>query len=76
LGEYFKQALLSNVRRFLSEMAGDFIFISNQYRLELAGHEYFIDFLLFHRERSFSHNSRINSARLVVVSSCIFLRTR
>ena len=45
-----EQALLANVRRFLSEMGGDFTFISNQYRLELAGQEYFIDLLLFHRE--------------------------
>ncbi len=45
-----EQALLSNVRRFLSEMGGDFTFIGNQYRLELAGQEYFIDLLLFHRE--------------------------
>jgi predicted nuclease of restriction endonuclease-like (RecB) superfamily len=45
-----EQALLSNVRRFLSEMGGDFTFLSNQYRLELAGQEYLIDLLLFHRE--------------------------
>lgn len=45
-----EQALLGNVRRFLGEMGGDFTFISNQYRLELAGQEYFIDLLLFHRE--------------------------
>jgi len=45
-----EQALLGNVRRFLSEMGGDFTFISNQYRLELAGQEYFIDLLFFHRE--------------------------
>ena len=45
-----EQALLGNVRRFLSEMGGDFTFIGNQHRLELAGQEYFIDLLLFHRE--------------------------
>jgi predicted nuclease of restriction endonuclease-like (RecB) superfamily len=45
-----EQALLSNVRRFLSEMGGDFTFLGNQYRLELAGQEYFVDLLLFHRE--------------------------
>ena len=45
-----EQALLSNVRRFLSEMGGDFTFIGNQYRLELEGNEYFVDLLLFHRE--------------------------
>ncbi|HET9505249.1 MAG TPA: PDDEXK nuclease domain-containing protein [Hymenobacter sp.] len=44
-----EQALLGNVRRFLVEMGGDFAFVGNQYRLELAGQEYFIDLLLFHR---------------------------
>ncbi|QIL78261.1 MULTISPECIES: YhcG family protein [Hymenobacter] len=44
-----EQALLGNVRRFLQEMGGDFSFIGNQYRLELAGNEYFIDLLLYHR---------------------------
>ncbi|SFQ38263.1 PDDEXK nuclease domain-containing protein [Hymenobacter arizonensis] len=45
-----EQALLSNVRRFLIEMGGDFTFIGNQFRLEVEGQEYFIDLLLFHRE--------------------------
>ena len=45
-----EQALLANVRRFLSELGGDFAFIGNQYRLELEGREYFVDLLLFHRE--------------------------
>ena len=45
-----EQALLGNVRKFLSEMGGDFTFIGNQYRLELDGNEYFIDLLLYHRE--------------------------
>jgi len=31
-------------------MGGDFTFVGNQYRLELAGQEYFIDLLLYHRE--------------------------
>ncbi|GAA4001901.1 hypothetical protein GCM10022408_11510 [Hymenobacter fastidiosus] len=45
-----EQALLGNVRRFLSEMGGDFTFTGNQYRQELEGNEYFVDLLLFHRE--------------------------
>lgn len=45
-----ERALLSNVRRFLSEMGGGFTFIGNQYRLALEGNEYFVDLLLFHRE--------------------------
>ncbi|QNE42183.1 DUF1016 domain-containing protein (plasmid) [Hymenobacter sp. NBH84] len=44
-----EQQLLSNVRRFLQEMGGDFTFVGNQYRLELEGNEYFIDLLFYHR---------------------------
>ena len=40
-----EQTLLSNVRRFLIEMGGDFTFIGNQYRLGLEGQEYFIGLL-------------------------------
>jgi predicted nuclease of restriction endonuclease-like (RecB) superfamily len=44
-----EQALVKNVRSFLSEMGGAFAFIGNQYRLAVGGQEYFIDLLLFHR---------------------------
>ncbi len=44
-----EQALVQNLRRFLSEMGGAFTFIGNQHRLEVGGQEYFIDLLLFHR---------------------------
>jgi predicted nuclease of restriction endonuclease-like (RecB) superfamily len=44
-----EQALVKNVRSFLSEMGGAYAFIGNQYRLEVGGQEYFIDLLLFHR---------------------------
>jgi predicted nuclease of restriction endonuclease-like (RecB) superfamily len=44
-----EQALLRNLRNFLSEMGGAFTFVGNQYRLEVGGQEYFIDLLLFHR---------------------------
>lgn len=43
-------ALLKNIRQFLIEMGGDFSFIGNQYRIEVADKEYFIDLLLFHRK--------------------------
>jgi len=45
-----EQSLITNVRKFLIEMGGDFTFVGNQYRLEMAGNEYFIDLLLYHRE--------------------------
>ena len=44
-----EQALVRNLRAFLSELGGAFAFIGNQYRLEVGGQEYFIDLLLFHR---------------------------
>jgi predicted nuclease of restriction endonuclease-like (RecB) superfamily len=44
-----EQALVKNVRSFLSEMGGAYAFIDHQYRLEVGGQEYFIDLLLFHR---------------------------
>ncbi|MFX8133540.1 PDDEXK nuclease domain-containing protein, partial [Acinetobacter baumannii] len=34
---------------FLRAMGGMFAFLGSQYRLEVAGDEYFIDLLLFHR---------------------------
>lgn len=42
-------AILARVEPFLREMGGVFAFIGSQYRLELAGREYFIDLLLHHR---------------------------
>jgi hypothetical protein len=44
-----EQALVKNIRSFLSEMGGAFAFVGNQYRVEVGGQEYFIDLLLFHR---------------------------
>ena len=44
-----EQALVQNLRNFLSEMGGAFTFAGNQYRIEVGGQEYFIDLLLFHR---------------------------
>lgn len=44
-----EQSILQNIRRFLTEMGGDFSFIANQYRLIVEQQEYFIDLLLFHR---------------------------
>lgn len=44
-----EQALVANLRQFLTELGGTFAFIGNQYRLEVGGQDYFIDLLLFHR---------------------------
>ncbi|MCL2808400.1 MAG: PDDEXK nuclease domain-containing protein [Coriobacteriia bacterium] len=41
--------IINNIRAFLLEMGGDFSFIGNQYHLDAAGDDWFIDLLLFHR---------------------------
>jgi predicted nuclease of restriction endonuclease-like (RecB) superfamily len=43
-------ALVTNIRGFLLEMGYQFTFVGNQFRLEVDGHEYFIDLLLYHRQ--------------------------
>lgn len=42
-------SIVKNIRAFLMEFGQDFSFIGNQYRLEVDGHEYFIDLLLYSR---------------------------
>jgi predicted nuclease of restriction endonuclease-like (RecB) superfamily len=44
-----EQAILSRVQPFLQEMGGMFTFVGSQYRLTVAGQEYFLDLLLYHR---------------------------
>ncbi|MCL2135799.1 MAG: PDDEXK nuclease domain-containing protein [Candidatus Bathyarchaeota archaeon] len=41
--------IIKNIRAFLLEMGGDFSFIGNQYHLDVAGEDYFVDLLLYHR---------------------------
>jgi predicted nuclease of restriction endonuclease-like (RecB) superfamily len=43
-------ALMKNIRKFLSEMGGDFAFIGNQYRLQVGDEDFYIDLLLYHRK--------------------------
>ncbi|PKL49638.1 MAG: DUF1016 domain-containing protein [Planctomycetes bacterium HGW-Planctomycetes-1] len=44
-----ERAIISRINQFLIEMGGTYAFMGNQYRLEIAGKEYFIDILLYHR---------------------------
>lgn len=44
-----EQSLIHNIQQFLSEFGPDVMFAGNQYRLEVAGKEYFIDIMLYHR---------------------------
>lgn len=41
--------IINNIRAFLIEMGGDFSYIGNQYHLDVAGNDYYIDLLLYHR---------------------------
>ncbi len=43
-------SLMKNIRKFLSEMGGDFAFISNQHRLHIGDEDFYIDLLLYHRK--------------------------
>jgi len=44
-----ERGLIARIEEFLRAMGGVFAFAGSQYRLEVAGKEYFIDLLLFHR---------------------------
>jgi predicted nuclease of restriction endonuclease-like (RecB) superfamily len=41
--------VMKNIRAFLLEMGGDFGFIGNQYHLDAADEDHYIDLLLYHR---------------------------
>lgn len=45
-----EKSIVANIRRFITEFGRDFSFVGNQYRVEAAGHEHFIDLLFFNRE--------------------------
>ena len=42
--------IVKNIKDFIIRFGTDFIFIGNQYRLEVAGEEMFVDLLFFNRE--------------------------
>ena len=45
-----EKAIVANVKKFIMTFGQDFSFIGNQYRVEVAGEEMFIDLLFFNRE--------------------------
>ncbi len=45
-----EKAIVANVKRFIMTFGQDFSFIGNQYRMEVAGEDMFIDLLFFNRE--------------------------
>lgn len=45
-----EKVIVANVKKFIMTFGQDFSFIGNQYRMEVAGEEMFIDLLFFNRE--------------------------
>ena len=43
-----EESLIANLRDFLLELGTGFAFIGNQYRLDIAGQDYFLDLLFYH----------------------------
>lgn len=43
-----EMALLSRIKDFLIELGAGFAFVGNQYRLEVAGEEFYLDLLFYH----------------------------
>jgi predicted nuclease of restriction endonuclease-like (RecB) superfamily len=47
--EELQKGLVRNLRKFLLELGRDFCFVSEEYRLQIGGKDFFIDLLFFHR---------------------------
>ncbi|GAP72764.1 hypothetical protein SAMD00024442_41_25 [Candidatus Symbiothrix dinenymphae] len=45
-----ERAIVANIKKFILTVGSDFTFVGNQYRVEVAGEELFIDLLFFNRE--------------------------
>lgn len=45
-----QQSIIKNLKNFILEFGKDFIFIGQEYRLQVGNHDYYIDLLFYHRE--------------------------
>lgn len=45
-----EKSIVDNIKKFIMTFGQDFIFVGNQYRLEVSGEELFVDLLFFNRE--------------------------
>ncbi|MFA5097909.1 MAG: PDDEXK nuclease domain-containing protein [Candidatus Margulisiibacteriota bacterium] len=45
-----QKGLIRNLKLFLLELGKDFLFISEEFRIQVGTHDYYIDLLFFHRE--------------------------
>lgn len=48
----FQKTLIENLKKFLLELGKDFSFIGEEYKVQVGGHDYFIDLLFYHRALS------------------------
>ena len=47
-----KNAIIKNMKNFILEVGKDFTFISDEYRIQVGNHDFFIDLLFYNRELS------------------------
>ena len=45
----FQKSILENLKNFILEIGKDFSFISNEYKVQVGNHDYYIDLLFYHR---------------------------
>ncbi|MEI6287733.1 MAG: PDDEXK nuclease domain-containing protein [Bacillota bacterium] len=45
-----QKALVSRIKSFILELGRDFLFVGEQFKVQVGMHDYFIDLLFFHRE--------------------------
>lgn len=45
-----RKALVNNMKQFILELGKDFIFIDEEYRIQVGNSDFFIDLLFYHRE--------------------------
>ena len=48
----FRKAIIENLKDFLLEIGKDFSYIGDEYRLQVGGHDYYVDLLFYCRELS------------------------
>lgn len=46
---HLQKALVENMKQFILELGKDFLFIGEEYRLQVGNQDFFIDLLFFHR---------------------------
>lgn len=50
VSEYdLKKSIIRNLKNFILEIGKDFTFIGEEYRVQVGGHDYFLDLLFYHR---------------------------